>query len=84
MYQANILQEEIVEYYMQVFTITHLPQIAAKGDAHFKVFKSEKNNSTITELKTLDSQERLEEITQMLAGRKVTASAKAHAQQLLN
>lgn len=79
---ASIMQE--MSRYMQVFTITHLPQIAAKGDAHFKVFKSEKNNSTITELKTLDSQERLEEITQMLAGSKVTASAKAHAQQLLN
>ncbi len=79
---ASIMHE--MSRYMQVFTITHLPQIAAKGDAHFKVFKSEKNNSTITELKTLDSQERLEEITQMLAGSKVTASAKAHAQQLLN
>ena len=79
---ASIMQE--MSRYMQVFTITHLPQIAAKGDAHFKVFKSEKNNSTITELKILNSQERLEEITQMLAGTKVTASAKAHAQQLLN
>ena len=79
---ASIMQE--MSRYMQVFTITHLPQIAAKGDAHFKVFKSEKNNSTITELKILNSQERLEEITQMLAGSKVTASAKAHAQQLLN
>ena len=45
---ASIMQE--MSRYMQVFTITHLPQIAAKGDAHFKVFKSEKNNSTITEL----------------------------------
>ena len=79
---ASIMQE--MSRHMQVFTITHLPQIAAKGDAHFKVFKSEKNNSTITELKALDSQERLEEITQMLAGTKVTASAKSHAQQLLN
>ena len=79
---ASIMQE--MSRYMQVFTITHLPQIAAKGDAHFKVFKSEINNSTITELKSLNSQERLEEITQMLAGSKVTASAKAHAQQLLN
>ena len=79
---ASIMQE--MSRYMQVFTITHLPQIAAKGDAHFKVFKSEKNNDTIMKLKTLDSQERLEEITQMLAGSKVTASAKAHAQQLLN
>ena len=79
---ASIMQE--MSRHMQVFTITHLPQIAAKGDAHLKVFKSEKNNSTITELKALDSQERLEEITQMLAGTKVTASAKSHAQQLLN
>lgn len=79
---ASIMQE--MSRYMQVFTITHLPQIAAKGDAHFKVFKTEKNNSTITKLKPLSSEERLEEIAQMLGGLNLTASAKAHAKQLLN
>jgi DNA repair protein RecN (Recombination protein N) len=79
---ASIMQE--MSRYMQVFTITHLPQIAAKGDTHFKVFKTEKNNSTITKLKPLSSEERLEEIAQMLGGLNLTASAKAHAKQLLN
>ena len=69
--------------YMQVFTITHLPQIAAKGDYHFKVFKTEKNNTTITQLKPLNSEERLEEIAQMLGGLNLTASAKAHAKRLV-
>ena len=79
---ASIMQE--MSRYMQVFTITHLPQIAAKGDAHFKVFKTEKNNTTITKLKPLSSEERIEEIAQMLGGLNLTASAKAHAKQLLN
>ena len=79
---ASIMQE--MSRYMQVFTITHLPQIAAKGDTHFKVFKTEKNNTTITKLKPLSSEERLEEIAQMLGGLNLTASAKAHAKQLLN
>ena len=79
---ASIMQE--MSRYMQVFTITHLPQIAAKGDAHFKVFKTEINDTTITKLKPLSSEERLEEIAQMLGGLNLTASAKAHAKQLLN
>jgi DNA repair protein RecN (Recombination protein N) len=79
---ASIMQE--MSRYMQVFTITHLPQIAAKGNAHFKVFKTEKNKTTITQLKPLNSEERLEEIAQMPGGLNLTASAKAHAKQLLN
>ena len=70
--------------HMQVFTITHLPQIAAKGTQHLKVFKTEKNNTTNTQLKLLTAEERLDEIAQMLGGKKITASAKAHAHQLLN
>lgn len=69
---------------MQVFTITHLPQIAAKGNSHFKVFKTDKNNSTHTDLKRLDEEERIVEIAQMLGGVNITESAVAHAKQLLN
>ncbi|GAB4158446.1 MAG: DNA repair protein RecN [Winogradskyella sp.] len=69
---------------MQVFTITHLPQIAAKGNSHFKVFKTDKNNSTHTDLKRLDEEERIVEIAQMLGGVNITESAMAHAKQLLN
>ena len=69
---------------MQVFSITHLPQIAAKGDSHFKVFKIDIENVTQTQLKRLDEDERIVEIAQMLGGTNITASAMAHAKQLLN
>ena len=69
---------------MQVFAITHLPQIAAKGDSHFKVFKTDKEDVTLTQLKKLSEDERIVEIAQMLGGLNVTESAMAHAKQLLN
>lgn len=79
---ASIMQD--MSHYMQVFTITHLPQIAAKGDYHFKVFKTENDTTTITQLKLLDNEERVKEIAQMLDGKQISQSARAHAQQLLN
>ena len=79
---ASIMQE--MSQYMQVFTITHLPQIAAKGTHHFKVFKVDDDSKTITQLKKLNSDERLEEIAQMLSGKEISETAKQHAQQLLN
>ena len=79
---ASIMQE--MSQYMQVFTITHLPQIAAKGTHHFKVFKVDDDSKTITQLKKLNSNERLEEIAQMLSGKEISETAKQHAQQLLN
>ena len=69
---------------MQVFSITHLPQIAAKGNSHFKVFKTDDDNSTHTQLKRLLEEERIVEIAQMLGGVDITESAMAHAKQLLN
>lgn len=69
---------------MQVFAITHLPQIAAKGDAHFKVFKSDDNGQTTSDLKQLKEEERIVEIAQMLSGATVTDSALNHARELLN
>lgn len=69
---------------MQVFTITHLPQIAAKGDTHFKVYKDEVNNKSATHLIRLNQDERIVEIAQMLGGEQVSNSAIAHAKQLLN
>jgi DNA repair protein RecN (Recombination protein N) len=69
---------------MQVFTITHLPQIGAKGDSHFKVFKTDVKNVTHTQLKKLNEEERILEIAQMLGGLSITESAMAHAKQLLN
>ena len=69
---------------MQIFTITHLPQIAAKGESHFKVYKTEKDNSTTTNLIKLNNQDRIVEIAKMLEGDNISISAVAHAKQLLN
>lgn len=69
---------------MQVFSITHLPQIAAKGDRHFKVFKSTNAQTTTSEIKLLDKEERVVEIAQMLSGSVVSDSAINHAKALLN
>jgi DNA repair protein RecN (Recombination protein N) len=69
---------------MQIFAITHLPQIAAKGDAHFKVFKSTVGDDTQSELQLLSTEERIVEIAQMLSGTVVSDSALNHAKALLN
>ena len=69
---------------MQVFSITHLPQIAAKGNAHYKVFKQDVANVTQTQIKQLSQDERIVEIAQMLGGTDVSSSAIAHAKELLN
>jgi DNA repair protein RecN (Recombination protein N) len=69
---------------MQVIAITHLPQIAAKGDSHFKVFKTVKDDQTLTEIKSLNAEERVLEIAQMLSGIDVSESALNHAKTLLN
>ena len=69
---------------MQVFSITHLPQIAAKGKTHYKVFKSIQGNTTISELKLLTFEERIVEIAEMLSGKDISDSALNHAKALLN
>ena len=79
---ASIMQQ--MSKTMQVFTITHLPQIAAKGDTHFKVFKEDVGEVTRTQLKLLNPDERIVEIAQMLDGVNMSSSAIEHAKQLLN
>lgn len=69
---------------MQVFAITHLPQIAAKGDQHYKVFKSTQGETTVSELKQLSHEERIKEIAEMLSGKDISDSALKHAEALLN
>ncbi len=69
---------------MQVFSITHLPQIAAKGHSHFKVYKEDVNDVTETNLVKLNHDERVVEIAQMLGGVEMSSSAIAHAKELLN
>ena len=79
---GEIMKEMSAE--MQIFAITHLPQIAAKGDAHFKVSKSTVGDDTQSELKLLSEEERVVEIAQMLSGTIVSESALNHAKALLN
>ncbi|MDO6819244.1 DNA repair protein RecN [Zobellia sp. 1_MG-2023] len=69
---------------MQVFSITHLPQVASKGDHHFKVYKQEEGAVTKTNMKQLNNEERVLELAEMLGGKELSDSAMAHARQLLN
>lgn len=78
---AKIMQQ--MSKSMQVFSITHLPQIAAKGKQHFKVYKKDVNEVTTTQLKQLEAEERIQEIAQMLSGAKISNSALANAKELL-
>jgi len=70
--------------YMQVITISHLPQVAAKGAHHFKVYKETIDQSTYTQLKKLNSGDRVQEIAQMLGGEEISETAVQHAKELLN
>ncbi len=79
---GEIMQE--MSNTMQVFAITHLPQIAAKGDTHYKVLKRSQGSTTISELVLLSPEERIVQIAEMLSGKEVTASALEHAKALLN
>ena len=69
---------------MQVIAITHLPQIAAKGSSHYKVYKEEINGVTTTNLKQLSAEERIKEIAEMLSGKDISDSAIIHAKELLS
>ena len=68
----------------QLFCLTHLPQTAAKGRFHKRIFKRSDGDRTKTFIKDLDPQDRVLEIAQMIGGQDLTDSAKAHARQLLN
>lgn len=68
---------------MQVIAITHLPQIAAKGKAHYFVYKADDQKGTTTNLKRLTDKERVQEIAQMLSGSKITDAAIENAKEML-
>ncbi|MCV6628760.1 MAG: DNA repair protein RecN [Flavobacteriaceae bacterium] len=68
---------------MQVFSITHLPQVAAKGQQHYKVYKQEQGERTISQMKILSKEERILELAEMLGGKEISDSALAHAKELL-
>ena len=79
---GEIMKE--MSHTMQVFAITHLPQIAAKGDTHYKVIKRSVAETTVSELVLLTQEERVAQIAEMLSGKDVSSSALEHAKALLN
>jgi len=69
---------------MQLLSITHLPQIAGQGSAHFKVYKEDKDHKTTTAIRELIKEERVVELAEMLGGKATSESAFEHARQLLD
>ena len=79
---AFIMEEMSVN--MQVFSITHLPQIAAKGKQQYKVFKETIDNQTQSQIIRLTQEQRVQELAEMIAGKDVSEAAINHAKTLLN
>lgn len=79
---ANMMLE--MSKNMQIVAITHLPQVAAKGNQQLNVYKKNQLNTTSTYVKLLSNNERIDQIARMLAGDKISDSALLHAKQLLN
>ncbi len=69
---------------MQVISITHLPQIASKGNHHYKVYKEDNEHSTSTRLRKLEFEDRTAEVARMLSGAELTQAALDNAQELIN
>ena len=68
---------------MQVFAITHLPQIAAKGKDHYFVYKEDTDERTVTRIRKMNKEERVKEIARMLSGASLTSASIANAKELL-
>jgi len=81
--QMARIMHEMGQQERQVISITHLPQIAAMGTSHYKVYKQETPQGTTTHMQQLSDEERVAEIAQMLSGSDVTDAAMANARQLL-
>lgn len=80
---AQIMSEMCKEAEQQVLAITHLPQIAAKADVHYHVYKEDVDGRTLTRIRQLDFEQRIAELAHMLSGSKVTEAAMENARQLL-
>lgn len=70
--------------HLQVFAITHLPQVAAKGDFHFEVSKSHENSQTISRIEQLNDAQRIEALAKLISGEQVTDLARSSAIELMN
>ena len=79
-----LMMKEMGENNRQVISITHLPQIAALGRSHYKVYKEETQQGTASRMTLLNSEERVTEIAQMLSGDNITDAAIRQANELLN
>ena len=79
---ANVMQK--MAQNCQVICITHLPQIAALGDSHYRVYKSENENNTTSHIDQLNNDERIKEIAKMLSGAEITQAAIDNARSLLH
>ena len=67
----------------QLIAISHLPQIAAKGHAHYYVYKDDSNDKTVSKIKKLDKEERISEIAQMIGGDNPSKTAYKSAKELM-
>ena len=81
--QMALMMQEMGEQGCQVVSITHLPQIAAKGQHHYKVYKEERADATLTHITELTEAQRIEEIAHMLSGATLTEAALNNAKELL-
>ncbi|MBQ2044375.1 MAG: DNA repair protein RecN, partial [Bacteroidaceae bacterium] len=81
---AQMMKEMASNHKMQVISITHLPQIAAMGGTHYRVYKEDTSDQTLSHIKQLDKEERIKEIANMLSGAQVSQAAIENAKQLLN
>ena len=68
----------------QILIVTHLPQVAARGQQHFKTSKSSKNDMTVTGVKELSYEDRIEEVASMISGDQITDEARLLSERLLN
>lgn len=78
-----LIMQEMAQSERQVISITHLPQIAARGTTHYKVYKEETENGTESTMTRLNDEQRVNEIAQMLSGSDITDAAKHNAKDLL-
>ena len=82
--QMALMMQGMSQQGCQVISITHLPQIAAKGEHHYKVYKEEEADTTLTHITELSATQRIEEIAHMLSGSTLTEAAMNNARELLN
>lgn len=78
-----LIMKEMGDNERQVISITHLPQIAAKGSVHYKVYKDDNDEITTSHMKQLGNEERIEEIAHMVSGAELTEAALNNARELL-